>query len=93
MITFTAKLTVKAGHEGEFESAMRDVVPRVRAEPGNHAYDFHRSTEDARVFMFYEQYTDEDALKAHRRHLKEMGIDLRAILDGTPQLEFYEKIL
>lgn len=93
MLTFTAKLTVKAGREAEFERVMRVAVPKVREEPGNHAYVFHRSTEDARTFMFYEAYDDQAALDAHRAHLREMGIDLRELLDGPPILEFYEKLL
>lgn len=92
MLTFTAKLTVKAGHEEAFERTMRMAVPKVREEPGNHAYIFHRSTDDPRVFMFYEVYENDDALQAHRAHLKEMGIDLRALLDGAPALEFYDKL-
>lgn len=93
MLTFTAKLTVKEGCEDEFERMMRMAVPKVREEPGNHAYIFHRSTENPRFFMFYEVYEDENALTAHRAHLKEMGIDLSALLDGSPVLEFYEKLL
>jgi len=34
MLTFTAKLTVKAGQEQEFERIMRIAVPKVREEPG-----------------------------------------------------------
>jgi quinol monooxygenase YgiN len=93
MLTFTAKLTVKAGQEDEFERVMRMAVPKVREEPGNHAYLFHRSTERPNVFMFYEAYEDEAALTAHRAHLREMGIDLRAMLDGSPTLDFYDKLL
>ena len=93
MLTFTAKLTVKAGGEEEFERMMRAAVPKVREEPGNHAYVFHRSTDNPRIFMFYEEYTDQAALDAHRAHLKEMNIDLRAVLDGAPELEFYEKLV
>ncbi|ETX09051.1 MAG: hypothetical protein ETSY2_01770 [Candidatus Entotheonella gemina] len=93
MLTFTAKLTIKAGYEDEFECIMRMAVPKVREEPGNHAYIFHRSTDNPRVFMFYEVYENEEAFTAHRAHLKEMGIDLRALLDGSPALEFYEKLL
>ena len=92
MLTFTAKLTVKAGQEQEFERIMHMAVPKVREEPGNHAYIFHRSTQDSRVFMFYEEYDDQAALDAHRAHLREMGLDLRALLDGPPMLEFYEKL-
>ncbi len=92
MLTFTAKLTVKAESAQEFERIMRIAVPKVREEPGNHAYIFHRSTQDPRVFMFYEEYEDQAALEAHRAHLRAMGIDLRALLDGPPTVEFYEKL-
>lgn len=92
MLTFTAKLTVQAGSEQEFERIMQMAVPKVREEPGNHAYIFHRSTQDPRVFMFYEEYDDQAALEAHRAHLRDMGIDLRAMLDGPPTLEFYDKL-
>ena len=92
MLTCTAKLTVKAGSEREFERIMRMAVPKVREEPGNHAYILHRSTPDPRVFMFYEEYDDQAALEAHRAHLRDMGIDLRAMLDGPPTLEFYDKL-
>jgi quinol monooxygenase YgiN len=93
MLTFTAKLTVKAGQEAEFERLMRMAVPKVREEPGNQAYIFHHSKDDPRVFMFYEEYDDQAALEAHRAHLREMGLDLRAMLDGAPTLEFYDKLL
>ena len=92
MLTFTARLTVKAGHEQAFERIMSIAVPKVREEPGNHAYIFHRSTQNPRVFMFYEEYEDQAALEAHRAHLRDMGIDLRALLDGSPIVEFYEKL-
>jgi len=90
MLTFLAKITVKSGSEAEFERIMRAAVPKVRAEAGNHAYIFHRSSENPRMFMFYEQYTDQAALEAHRAHLKEMGIDLASFLDGPIGREFYD---
>ena len=92
MLTLTAKLTVKAGHEQEFERIMSIAVPKVREEPGNHAYICHRSMQDPRVFMLYEEYADQAALEAHHAHLREMGIDLRALLDGPPLVEFYEEL-
>ena len=92
MLTFTARLTVKAGQEQAFERVMSIAIPKVREEPGNRAYICHRSTQDPRVFMLYEEYDDQAALEAHRAHLREMGIDLRALLDGPPIVEFYEKL-
>jgi quinol monooxygenase YgiN len=90
MLTFLAKITVKSGREDEFERTMRAAVPKVHAESGNHAYIFHRSSENPRMFMFYEQYTDQAALDAHRAHLKEMGIDLTSFLDGAIVREVYD---
>jgi quinol monooxygenase YgiN len=92
MLTFTAKLMVKAGHEAEFERIMRAAVPKVRQEPGNQAYIFHRAKDNPCLFMFYEAYDDQAAHEAHRAHLREMGIDLRAMLDGAPTLEYYDKL-
>lgn len=92
MISLVAKLTIQEGKEQDFIDAMRNVVPAVREEPGNHAYVMNRSKENPRLFVFYEEYADQAAFDAHRKHLGELGIDLRAILDGAPVLEFYEKI-
>ena len=93
MLTFTAKLTVKVGQEAEFERIMRAAVPKVRQEPGNQAYIFHRAKDNPRLFMFYEEFDDQAAHEAHRAHLQVMGIDLQAMLDGAPILEFYDKLV
>jgi quinol monooxygenase YgiN len=93
VLTLIAKLTVKAGHEEEFARTMRLVVPKVREEPGNHAYVCHRASDNPRLFMVYGVYADQEALEAHRAHLRDMGIDLRVMLDGAPQLECYETLL
>jgi len=92
LVILTAKLTVKAGKEQEFETTMKGVVPKVRQEPGNRAYIMCRSKENPRVFLFYEEYVDQAAIAAHRQHLKELGVDLIAFLDGAPVLEFYDKV-
>ena len=92
MVTLTAKLTVKEGKEKEFEETMKGVVPKVRQEAGNRAYTFCRAKDNPRVFMFYEEYVDDAAFSAHRKHLGELGVNLAALLDGAPVLEFYEKI-
>ena len=92
MLTFTAKLTVKAGQEQEFERIMSIAASKVREEPGNRAYILHSYKQDPRVFILYEEYDDQAALEAHRAHLRDMGIDLGALLDGPQLVEFYEKL-
>lgn len=93
MLVLVAKLTVQAGRETEFEQTMRKAVPEVRKEPGNHAYILHRSNDNPRLFMVYEQYDDQAALDAHRNHLREMKIDIRSFLEGGVVLETYDMLL
>ena len=91
-ITLTAKLTIKAGKEKEFETLMKGVVPKVRQEPGNKAYTMCRSKENPRVFMFFEEYADQAAVQAHGQHLKELGLNFSEYLDGPVVAEYYDKI-
>lgn len=92
LITLTAKLTIKAGKEKEFETLMKGVVPKVRQEAGNRNYIMCRSKDNPRVFLFFEEYVDQAAIQAHGAHLKELGLDFSAFLDGPPVAEYYEKI-
>ena len=94
MLTFTAKLTVKAGQEREFERIMCIAVPKVREEPGNHAYIFHRSPHDPRVFMFYEEYADQAALDAHLEspHIKALLPRVDALCAAFPQITTWERV-
>jgi quinol monooxygenase YgiN len=91
-ITLTAKLTIKAGKEKEFETLMKGIVPKVRQEPGNLMYTMCRSKENPRLFMFFEEYADQKAIQAHGQHLKELGVDIGGFLDGPVAAEYYDKI-
>jgi quinol monooxygenase YgiN len=91
-LTFIAKLTIQAGKEQEFEAQMHSVVLKVREESGNHACIMHRAADNSRLFMFYKEYTDQAALEAHRQHLRELGVDLRAMIEGPPGLEFFDRL-
>jgi quinol monooxygenase YgiN len=91
-ITLTAKLTIKAGKEKEFETLMKGVVPKVRQEPGNINYIMCRSKENPRLFMFLEEYADQKAIQAHGQHLKELGLNFSEFLDGPVAAEYFDKI-
>jgi quinol monooxygenase YgiN len=72
----------RPGTEDRVEGILRAMVPLSRAEPGCLQYSAHRSSEDRRLFMIFEVYRDEAALKAHeasdhfRRHVLEDGLQL-----------------
>ena len=89
-----AKLKAKSGEEAKMEAAMRDMVAKVAQEKGTLVYTLHRSQKAPGVFLFYEQYKDADALKAHSStpYFKEFFGLLKPLLDGAPEIEMYDEI-
>ena len=92
MLTVIAKLRARPGQGTALAGQMNQAAAEVRNEPGNYAYVVHRASDDPDLVMIYEQYEDRAALDAHRDHLKEMGLDLSALLAGRPELEFFEPV-
>ncbi|MEC9341644.1 MAG: putative quinol monooxygenase [Pseudomonadota bacterium] len=88
MLAFVATLAVKPDQVDNFKTTMAEVIPQVRAEPGNHLYIGHQSPDDPTRFVFYEQYTDQAAIEAHRENLATLGVDLHALLTEPPHIEF-----
>ena len=56
---------VQAGHEAEAEGYLRDLQEKTRKEPGNVMFIVHRSTDDPRQFLIYEQYRSKAAFDTH----------------------------
>lgn len=92
IISLTAQLTIKADKADEFEKLMKKIVPKVRAEKGNITYTMLRSKKDPRVFLFFEEYTDQEAIQAHGKHLGELGVNFADYFDGPVVAEYYDKI-
>ncbi|MDP6605582.1 MAG: putative quinol monooxygenase [Dehalococcoidia bacterium] len=95
MITVIAKLKAQEGKEPELEAALSEMVEAVSAnEPGVPTYSLHSSDDDPSVFMFYEQYDDTDAQKAHGQtdHMKALGGKLGDLLDGRLEIERYTQV-
>ena len=60
-----AKWIARPGEEVAVAAAIDQLIEPSRAEPGNLMYVAHRDPENPRVFLLYEQYTDEAAYRAH----------------------------
>lgn len=67
MICIAGTYRIKEGHEEEALGHMLEAQALSRSEPGMLSYQVHRSTTDPRLFLLFEQYQDEDAVKAHTR--------------------------
>jgi quinol monooxygenase YgiN len=57
--------TIRAGHEAEAVNDLRQLALETRKEPGNLLYLAHRSLDDPRKFLIYEQYRSPAALETH----------------------------
>ena len=66
MLTITAVIRAKTGHEETVERALRSVLAEVKAnEPGTVAYFVNRSKDDPAVFTTFERFEGEAAMSRH----------------------------
>jgi quinol monooxygenase YgiN len=90
-----AKWTAEEGKEDRLAQICEEMTGPSRAEPGTLFYQAHRSPENPRLFLLYEQYQDEDGYEAHMasehftRLVKEDAIP--NILESRER-EFYETL-
>ena len=89
-----AKMKAQSGKEEDLKKAVLEALPNVEKEEGTLVYAFNRSLSDPTEFVFYEKYTDGNALKVHSStdHFKKMLTDLGPCLDGAPEIVLYEEI-
>lgn len=97
MIAIVATLRVNDGKAEEFEAAAKEMVAAVaRAEAGRTLmYTLQRSADEPDIYVFYEQYADEDALAAHRttEHMAAFGARLRGVLAGRPEVRQFQPVV
>ncbi|ABE30278.1 antibiotic biosynthesis monooxygenase family protein [Paraburkholderia xenovorans LB400] len=80
-----AVITTEPAHADAVEQALQAAVPAVRAEPGCIQYDLHRDQSKPGRFVMIEQWSNEQALKAHGE--AEAFRKLSALLSGRASLE------
>jgi quinol monooxygenase YgiN len=83
-----ARWIARPGDEAAVAAAIDALIEPSRAEPGCLIYQPHRDPADPRVFLLYEQYTDEAAYAAHgaSEHFQRL-----AVADAIPRLEARER--
>lgn len=66
MITITAVIKAKSGHEGTLRDALMAVAANVAAnEPGTIGFFISQSEDDPCVFTTYERFSDKAAMDRH----------------------------
>jgi quinol monooxygenase YgiN len=70
MITLIATLKIKEGKTQDAINALKEIVPKIKAsESGCIEYIPHTVRGDESTIIFYEKYSDKDALKLHSANL------------------------
>ena len=89
-----AKLKAKSGEESKMADALQAMVSKVEKEEGTLVYTLHQAQNDPTQFLFYEKYTDGEALKAHSAtpYFRELSGTLKPLLDGAPEIEMYNEL-
>jgi quinol monooxygenase YgiN len=67
MLILVVRVRIREGHEDAVIEPLRKLQEETRREPGCVDYVVQRSRDDRRVYLIYEQYTDEAALDVHRK--------------------------
>lgn len=84
----TALWGAKEGEEDAVREILETLAPLCLAEPGCRQFTVHRSTEDPRLFLLYEQYDDEAAFEAHAAS---EHVERYVRGDAVPRLERRER--
>ncbi|MDD5095721.1 MAG: putative quinol monooxygenase [Dehalococcoidia bacterium] len=73
---------------------VKAIMPKVQSEPGTLEYTLNRGEKNTGCFFIYEKYTDRKAFDAHTAtpHFQELSKKLGGLVDGAPDLEFFEQI-
>jgi quinol monooxygenase YgiN len=93
MPSIIATLRVQEGKAETARELLREIAEQVRKdEPGTLAYIIHQRADDAQVFMVYEKYENEAALKAHSANLAKHGPRFASVLAGRPEIAILQEI-
>jgi autoinducer 2-degrading protein len=95
MLTFLARMKVKADKEGEFVRLARELTREVRdKEPETLGYEFFKLRDEPLGYAVYEQFFNAAAEEAHLNtpHFKRIAPALIECLDGTYVREYLDPL-
>jgi quinol monooxygenase YgiN len=94
LLTVVAEINAKPGKEAELRATLLALIGPTRKEAGCVQYDLHVHTSDPGRFVFYENWTSQEALARHAAsaHLKLLDEKLVDLAAGPPKVETYTRI-
>jgi quinol monooxygenase YgiN len=98
MLTIVAKLQAAPGKEARLQEVLTEMVANVKAHEAGKTtvYSLHTSPKEPGLFLFYEQYANQEAADAHGKtgHMRTMGRTLRdeGLIAGPPVIDQYVQV-
>lgn len=91
MIIVTARVTLKPGERETFLSAVSEITPPSRAEPGCISYHCYADPFSEHDFLFVEEWESQEALDAHfeTAHFIAFSKILGGCTVGSPIVKVY----
>ena len=89
------RMKAKEGEDDRAAEVARELAEASRGEPGCEAYIPCRDPEDARSFLFYEQYRDKAAFEEHgsSEHFQRLAAGELFELMESRERTFYETVV
>ena len=93
MLTILAVIPAADGRSDELGEGLLALVPQSRGEGGNISYDVHRSDDDPKTWMMYENWTSQEALDAHfeQPYMKDFVSRLPKLMTGELKLQKFTR--
>lgn len=95
-ITLIASFQIKEGKMDEAIQYLKEIVPKVReTESGCLAYIPHtvKGAKNKNTIVFYEKYTDQDALNTHSGNLPKNFEKIFPLLEGKMDIKTCTEII
>jgi quinol monooxygenase YgiN len=94
-VAVLARIPAQPGKRDALVEALQAAIDNAETEADTLLYILHTDPKDPDAVLFYELYTDQDALTAHGTSdaFKAIGATLREFAAGRPELTFLTPVL
>ena len=93
-LTVVARFKAKAGKEAQLRGELLKLISPTRSEEGCVNYDLHESSEHPGEFLFYENWTSQEALDKHLQapHVKSLLGKSDQLVAEQPEITLWNQI-
>jgi len=93
-VFLTVIIKSKSGQSAAMKELLLELVAGSKSEAACLQYDLHQSTETPEVFIFHEEWANQDGLDLHNRqpHIQKFVENSADIIDGTTVIYKTERV-